>query len=290
MKTKISKDDIIKTATIFVGTFIFAFGINIFVVPMGLYSSGILGLSQILRTVLVKYFDLNVNFDISGIISFLINIPLLIVAYKSVSRGFVVKTAFCLAIQSIFLSFIPIKIVIDDPLTACIIGGILYGFGVGLILRNGGSSGGVDIIGMVFAKKGNFSVGRITLSINIFVYILTFILVQDIEKIIYSLIFAGISTIALDRMHIQNINSEVIIISKHNNDDIQRAIMNDMRRGVSYWNGYGAYTQEENRVLYIVVSKYELSQLRKIVSKIDPKAFISIKNGIDITGNFEKRL
>ena len=113
---------------------------------------------------------------------------------------------------------------------------------------------------------------------------------KDIEKIIYTLIFAGISMMALDRMHTQNINCEVMIFTKLNTDEMQKVLMQEMRRGVSYWNGFGAYTGEENRVLFIVVSKYELAQLRRIVSKIDPKAFIRVNNGIDIYGNFEKRL
>ena len=143
---------------------------------------------------------------------------------------------------------------------------------------------------MFFAKKSNTSVGKVNLSINIFVYVIAFLMIKDIEKIIYTLIYAGVSMIALDRMHIQNINSEVIIISQHNNAEIQQALMKEMRRGVSYWDGYGAYTGEGRRVIYIVVSKYELPNLRKIVARIDPKAFISVKNGVDITGNFEKRL
>ena len=91
-------------------------------------------------------------------------------------------------------------------------------------------------------------------------------------------------------MHIQNINSEVIIISKQKDSEIQNAIIHDMHRGVSYWEGYGAYTGESNKVIYVIVSKYEVSQLKKIVKKIDPNAFVAVKNDIDITGNFQKRL
>ena len=290
MKIFSSKSDMLKTVYICIGTFIFALGINIFVVPTGLYSGGFLGTAQIIRTVIEKLSGITFSFDISGIISFALNIPLLLLVYKTVGKAFVFKTAFCLGFQTILLSVIPIKPIIEDPLTACIIGGLLYGFGVGLILRNGGSSGGVDVIGMYFAKKSKISVGRVNLTINVFVYVIAFILVRDIEKIIYTLIYAGISMIALDRMHIQNINSEVIIISQKNNAEIQEALMKEMRRGVSYWDGYGAYTGEGRRVLYIVVSKYELPNLHKIVARIDPKAFISVKNGVDITGNFEKRL
>lgn len=285
-----NKSDIIKSFNVILGTFIFALGINIFVVPTGLYSGGVLGLAQILRTMTERLFNVSFGFDISGIFSLLLNIPLLLITYKTVGKNFVIRTALCLTAQTIFLSFLPIKDVVSNPLTACIIGGILYGFGVGLILRNGGSSGGVDIIGMYFSKKSTFSVGRIALAVNVCVYVIAFFIVQDIEKIIYTLIYAGISMIALDRMHIQNINSEVLIISKHNDAEIQNALMKELHRGVSYWGGYGAYTGDESKVLYIVVSKYEIPLLRKIVSRIDPKAFISVKHGVDITGNFEKRL
>ncbi len=290
MNSLFNKNDITKTLYICVGTFIYALGVNIFVVPMGLYSGGFLGIAQIIRTAIENFSGISFGFDISGIISFALNIPLMMLVYKTVGRGFIIKTGFCLAFQSILLSVIPIREIITDPLTSCIIGGLLYGFGIGLILRNGGSSGGVDIIGMYFAKKSKVSVGKVGLTINVFVYVLAFFMVRDIERIIYTLIYAGISTIALDRMHIQNINSEVIIVSNNNNAEIQEAIMKEMRRGVSYWDGYGAYTGEERRVLYIVVSKYELANLRKIVKRIDPRAFVSVKHGVDITGNFEKRL
>ena len=290
MKEFFNKKDIVKAIYIIVAAAIYALGMNVFIVPLGLYSSGVLGLAQILRTVSEQYFGMNFGFDISGIISFVLNVPLFIFAYKTVGKSFIVKTVFCVASQSILLSVVPVSQVIDDPLTSAIIGGILCGFGIGLTFQNGGSSGGVDIIGMYFAKKSTYSVGKISLMVNVVVFAGAFFLMKDIEKIIYTLIFAAISMIALDRMHTQNINCEVMIFTKHNDDEIQNTLMREMRRGVSYWNGYGAYTGENNRVLFIVVSKYELSHLKKLVAKIDPQAFIRVNNGIDIYGNFEKRL
>lgn len=279
-----------KICLILVGSFIYAFGINIFIVPAGLYNGGVLGLAQIIRTVAKDSFGFNPGFDISGIISFVLNIPLMIFTYKTVGKQFIVKTTLCIAVQSLLLSVIPIPEMLVDEITSCMIGGLLCGFGVGLMLRNGGSSGGIDILGMYYARKSKFSVGRISLIMNIFVYGAAFLIMMDLPRIIYTLIFAGINTIALDRMHSQNISSEVLIISKHNDSEIQNAIILEMRRGVSYWEGYGAFTGENSRILYTVVSKYELPQLKKIVARIDPKAFVSVKNGISVSGNFEKRL
>lgn len=290
MKDFFNKNDILKAFYILIAAVIYAIGMNAFIVPMGLYASGVLGLAQILRTVTEQFLGFDAGFDISGIFQFTLNVPLFIFAYKTVGKSFIAKTVFCVASQSVMLSIFPVIQLIDDPLTSAIIGGILCGFGVGLTFQNGGSSGGVDIIGMYFAKKSHYSVGKISLIVNTFVFGIAFILMRDIEKIIYTLIFAAISMMALDRMHTQNINCEVIIITKLDTDEIQNALMHEMRRGVSYWNGHGAYTGEENRVLFIVISKYELSHLRKIVSKIDPKAFVRVNNGIDIYGNFEKRL
>ena len=290
MKDLLNKNEIMKSFYILIASAIYAVGMNGFIVPLGLYSSGVLGLAQILRTLTERTFDFNFGFDIAGIIQFMLNVPIFIFAYKTVGKLFIAKTIFCVASQSIMLSIVPVNQVIHDPLTSAIIGGILCGFGIGLAFQNGGSSGGVDIIGMYFAKKSNHSVGKISLFVNVFVFAFAFCIMKDIEKIIYTLIFAGISMMALDRMHTQNINCEVMVFTKLNTDEMQKVLMQEMRRGVSYWNGFGAYTGEENRVLFIVVSKYELAQLRRIVSKIDPKAFIRVNNGIDIYGNFEKRL
>lgn len=290
MKEFFNKKDIVKAAYIIVGAVIYAFGMNIFIVPMGLYSSGLMGLAQILRTLAEQYLDVNFGFDISGVLSFVLNIPLMILVYKTVGKSFIIKSAFCVAMQSVFLSLVPVTEIIDDALTSCIIGGILCGFGIGITFQNGGSSGGVDIIGLYFAKKSSYSVGTISLMVNVVVFAGAFVIMQDIEKIIYTLIFAAISMFALDKMHTQNINCEVMIFTKHNDAEIQTALMREMRRGVSYWNGFGAYTGDTNRVLFIVVSKYELSHLKKIVSKIDPQAFIRVNYDIEIHGNFEKRL
>ncbi len=284
------RENIKRVIWIVVASFLYASAINLFIVPAGLYSGGFLGFSQILRTLAERYLDISFNFDISGIISFLMNIPLMLLTYKSIGKEFVIKTTACIALQSLLLSVIPIKQLVTDPLTSVIIGGIMFGTSIGLLLRNGGSSGGVDIVGMYITKKSSLSVGNVSLMIDIFVYACAFLLMMDVEKIIYTLIFAAINMIAIDRMHTQNINSEVIIISKQNHQELQDALMKKIRRGVSYWDGIGAYTQDGNRVFYVIVSKYELPQVKKVVLEIDPHAFISVKNGINVIGNFEKRL
>ena len=283
-------NDLFKFSMIIIGSVIYAAGVNLFVVSVGLYNGGLLGLAQIIRTLLINTVGFDPGFDYAGIISFLLNIPVMLMTYKLVGKDVIIKTIFCLGFQSFLMSVIPVMQLIEDPLTSCLIGGIMCGGGCGIVLRNGGSGGGTDLIGIFFAKKNLGSVGKISIYINLVVYAIAFLIMSDVRRIIYTIIFTFINMFTLDRMHTQNINTEVIIISKHDDAEIQNAIILEMRRGVSYWEGFGAFTGDNSRILYIVVSKYELPQLKRIVNRIDPQAFIAVKNGIDVLGNFEKRL
>lgn len=135
-----------------VGMLVFSVGINLFIVPANLYNGGVLGISQVIRTVLVRYFHLaSGTTDIAGIINMLLNIPLFVLAYVFVGKKFFFRTLVCVVSQTLFLSLIPIPAIpiVRDSLTASIIGGIFGGTGIGIALQSGGSSGGLDIVGMI---------------------------------------------------------------------------------------------------------------------------------------------
>lgn len=104
-----------------VGSFIFCFAINLFIVPNNLYTGGILGISQIIRSFVIDVFKINTSFDFSGIIYYVINVPLFIVAYKSIGKTFFFRTLFAVSIQSIMLSLIPCRLLIDDVLANVVI-------------------------------------------------------------------------------------------------------------------------------------------------------------------------
>lgn len=274
------------------GNFLFAFGVNIFIVPLGLYSGGIIGFAQIIRTLLVEYVGIQLpqGVDIAGILNLLMNIPLFLLAYRSISRKFFVKTVFGVMIQTVFLTVITIPSVpiIEDVLASCLIGGIICGVGIGLTLRSGGCGGGIDILGVYFSlKRPNFSVGKLSIVINAIVFGLCAFLFE-IPVAIYSILYAVIMAQAMDKVHYQNINMTVMIFTKQ--DGIQKRINEEMRRGVTYWKGAGAYTQEDTFVLVTAISKYEVATLKRIIHSIDPKAFVIFQEGMSISGNFEKRL
>lgn len=275
------------------GMLIFSVGVNLFIVPAGLYNGGMLGISQIIRTLLVRYGGLDFGGrDIAGIINMAFNIPLFFLAYRSISKGFFVRTLVCVISQTFFLTLIPVPQtpIVDDMLTASIMGGIIAGCGIGFALRSGGSSGGMDILGMYCTKNlQGFSVGKLSLTVNFCIYIACAILF-DIKVVIYCIVYTVFSTLILDKTHIQNISTEVFIVTKEEPKKVMDYILNDLERGTTYWEAKGGYTDDPTHVIFSVVSKYELVSLRRRLKKVDPHAFLVSKEEVDIEGRFVKHL
>ena len=274
------------------GAFLFAFGVNVIITPIGLYNGGFTGIAQLIRTVANQTFDFAFlkQYDITGIVYYIMNIPIFWWAWKEMGKRFLVNSLITVSIQTVFMTFIPVPEapIFGDRLMACIIGGLVVGTGVGIILRGRSSGGGQDIIGVICAKKyPGFSVGKIAIMMNVFVYAIC-LWMFDIEVVVYSLIYTTVLAMACDRAHLQNINMSVMIFTKK--DGIEDIVMKEMRRGVTKWEGVGAYTNEDSHILYIMISKYEVEQLKEIVHRVDPHAFIILNEGTMVLGNFEKRL
>ena len=275
-----------------VGTFLFCFALNIFIVPMGLYNGGVLGLSQLIRTILIDVFNFNFSFDFAGILNFFINIPLFILAYRTISKTFFARTLFCVSIQTVFLTIIPAISVplINDMLTSVLIGGIIAGIGGGMTLSAGASGGGTDIIGIAITKKNRkFSVGKLDLSINIIIYAICGIM-YGLATMIYSIIYSVFYSIMIDNTHEQNICSTAIIFTKKEPTKIIEFAGNELNRGSTTWEAKGGYKNTKTYITYVVLSKYELQRLERNLVALDENAFMVKTNGVGIDGNFEKYL
>ena len=273
------------------GAVLFVFGVNVVIAPLGLYNGGFVGIGQIVRYVLEHFFHFTLNgVDIAGIVYLLINLPLFVLAYRSMHRVFLFKTLYTVILQAILLSLVPIpaKAFTQDILTGCIVGGIVAGVGVGMILRAGSSGGGQDILGVYMsAKVPGFSVGKITLIVNGFVYGCCAILF-DIEVVVYSLIYTVIMSFVIDAMHSQNNNNAVLVLSKK--PGLADFLIREIKRGVTVWNGKGGYTNEDITIAFIVLSQYELPALKHKLAQFDEHAFVSVTRISNVFGNFEKRL
>lgn len=289
---KLSHNRWLKLCVGVLGALVVATSINLFVVPHGLYTSGLLGFCQLIRTILVQKLGLTPAFDVAGILYLLLNIPLLLLAWKNLGRAFVVRTLICTVSCSVFLTVIPVPAepIIEDLLTSCLLGGIVCGFAGGLILTCGCSSGGLDILGLYLSKKGKgFTVGKFSISCNAVLYTLCLILF-DATTAIYSSIYTVFNSLFVDRCHQQGITVQVLIFTKEKHPELPQFIMERLDRGVTYWQGYGGYTGQPLEVLCVCLSKYEIQTLRQEVQRIDPHAFFIVQEGVRVGGNFEKHL
>lgn len=269
-----------------------AAAINLFIVPAGLYTGGLLGISQLIRTFLVSIFHLTFAFDISGVIYYIINVPFLIIAHKLMGRLYFAKTILTITVNALALILIPIPAapLVKDVFAAGIIGGGLTGATMGLELRMGACDGGMDLIGvlLVHQKKGA-SVGNANLYVNIAVFVIM-AFSHPIQTVIFSLACSFVTAYSLDHFFTQNINVEVHIVVTGDPEPLIHAIQTQLRRTVTMWDAIGTYSGSSEKILYVILDKYELPRLRRLVREIQPGSFVVENQNVNIQGYFEKHL
>ena len=289
----ITKQEINRTALAVVGTFLYGCGINFFISPIKLNAGGIMGYCQLIRTLLTDYAGLNFGrLDLAGIIYYIVNIPIFVLAYKRIGKRFFAKTVLCVTTLSFFTSVLPIPAapILDDKLACCLIGGIMNGIGTGLTLSMGASSGGMDVVGLMLIQwRHDLSVGKVSLLVNAVLYALC-LMMFSVPVVIYSLIFAAAASVAVDRTHAQNINVEVLIITRKDCNELEQEVFSELGRGITTWQSQGAYTDEQSEILYILCSKYEVNRLKQIIRSYDKEAFIIVNEGVSVDGHFLKKL
>lgn len=272
-----------------IGSLMFCIAVNIFIVPNELYTGGLLGISQLIRSIIIDVFNLNITFDFSGILYYLLNIPLFFIAYKSISKTFFIRTLLVTSIQTVMLSLIPTNPIVNDVLTNVLVGGLLGGTGLGIVLSCGASTGGTDIIGFIFAKKNNeLSVGKLGLMINIVTFSVAGIM-YGLPTMIYSIMYSFVDSLTIDKMHEQNICSTAFVFCKKNPKDINNYIKNELGRDFTYWDAKGGYDDSRTYIIYTALTKYELIKLERKIKECDFNAFMVKSEGVGIKGEFEKK-
>ena len=165
------------------GEGVVALALRLFIVPLGLYSGGLMGFCQLIRTLLHN--TLGLEADIAGVLYFISNIPILLLGWKTLGPRMTFKTIACTVSFSFFYSIIPSPSlpIVDDYLTSCLLGGIIVGIASGIVLTCGGSGGGLDIVGLCLSKRGSrFTVGKFSLTVNFFLYAACLVLFVQIGR------------------------------------------------------------------------------------------------------------
>ena len=166
----------------------------------------------------------------------------------------------------------------------------IFKIGSGIVLTCGGSGGGLDVLGLIMSKKDHaFTVGKFSLGFNAVLYTVILVLF-DPEIAIYSVIYNFSNSLLLDRMHQQNVNVQALIFTREDESVLADFIIKKLGRSVTYWNGVGAYTKDNVRVLCVCLSKYEIEELLPMVHSIDPHAFLTVQEGVRVFGNVPRKL
>ena len=254
---------------------VMAFNINYFFLANKLAEGGIAGISLIIHYL--------TNIDI-GYLYFILNIPLIILAYMFIGKDFLIKTLFATLVLTIFLKiFGNFRGPIDDILMAAIFGGGINGIAIGIVFYAGGSTGGTDIIAKIINKYYGIAIGKILLTID---FIILSMVAFIFGKIIfmYTLISLLVSAKMVDIIQGGIYSAKGVTIMTNKVEELKNRIMEDTGRGITLINAKGAYTQKEIGMLYCVVGKYQLMKVKNIVKEIDPEAFMIVNQVHEVVG------
>lgn len=259
-----------------------AIALNVFWQPGKVYASGITGFAQLIDNFLA--FVLNIHIPISVVI-YGINVPLFVLAWFKLGRKFTIFTILSVTISALMIQIVPQVPLTTDPLICAIFGGAINGLGVGFAMRNGVSSGGLDIISLYIRKKTGKSVGAIAIIFNAFI-ILAAGFLFGWPHALYSMFSIFISGKMTDAVYTRQQKMQAMIITRHP-QRVTDLIQAKMRRGITLIHGAeGAYRHESQTILITVITRYELPQLSKVMKEADPHAFVSIADNVKILGNF----
>jgi len=271
-REKISLKDIIG---ILLGSLITAIAIQWVLVPANLLTGGVSGIAIILK------FLTGIEVWIWYII---LNIPIFFAGYKYVSYRFVLYSLIGALALTLFLGVLqPLKWNLNDHLLSALLGGVALGAGSGIILHSKGSTGGLDIIAVLIRRLRGYNIGQVSFVSNLLILLLSLITL-NIKLALFSAISIYISSRVIDIViYGAELNRTAMIIS-NNCEDITYAIINNLHRGCTYLPARGAYTGESKKVILVTVARTQLPRLKEIVFQLDPQAFITISETIEVYG------
>lgn len=276
-KRKIAK----RVLFITIGALLMAIGLESVLVPNRVIDGGITGISIITS---------HLSGISLGVFIFLFNLPFFFIGYKQIGKTFALSTMYGIIVLSISISLLHgIPVFTEDVLLAAIFGGILIGVGIGIVMRNGGSLDGTEILAIVFNKSLPFSVGEMIMFVNIFI-LGSAGFVYGWDRAMYSLLAYFVASKTIDTV-LQGLDESksAWIISEHHLE-IGEALLARLGRGVTYLTGEGAYTGDEKKVIFTVITRLEEAKLKSIVEEIDPDAFLAVANISEVRGGrFKKK-
>ena len=261
------------------GACLAALSLELILIPNLMIDGGINGLGIIAKTVIGGPL---------GLIVFVLNIPFLILGYYYIGKKFVIRSGYAMIVFSLLLEFFTrYEPLINDTLLATVYGGIGLGIGVGLIIREGGCLDGTEVVAVLVNRKGLLSVGQVVFIFNIFIYSLA-ITVFGPERALYSLLTYFVSFKVIDFVSDGLNSAKAALIVTNNHKEISNEILNRLGRTVTVISGEGIISHGNKKVMYTVITRFEVPVLRDILD--DYSSFATIMDVSEIIGSHIKKL
>ncbi|NQD65315.1 YitT family protein [Bacillus haikouensis] len=282
MHKKIPLKEMIKRVILItIGAITMGVGLEIFLVPNNVIDGGIVGISIILAHLTGLKL---------GLYIFVLNIPFFFIGYKQIGKTFAISTLYGIIVLSITTIFLhPVPAFTHDIMLAALFGGVVLGIGVGIVIRYGGSLDGTEILAILSSKKLPFSVGEIIMFLNLFILVSAgFVFGWD--RAMYSLLAYYVAFKIID-ITIKGLDeSKSVWIISENYEQIGDALLHRLGRGVTYLKGEGAFSGDDKKVIFCVITRLEEAKLKDIVTEHDPSAFLAIADIAEVRGGRFKKM
>lgn len=264
-----------------IGSIIAAASLELILIPNMMIDGGINGISIIINKIIGGPL---------GLIVFTLNFPFLLLGYNLIGKKYLIKTGYGMALFSILLEvFAKYEPLIDDTLLATVYGGIALGIGVGLIIKEGSSLDGTETVAILVSRKQSLSVGQVVFIFNIFIYaaaIFTF----GAERALYSLLTYFVSYKVIDFVSDGLNSAKAVFIITDNDKDISKEILKRLGRTVTLISGEGLISKDDKKVLYTVVTRFEVSIIKDILDEVNSSSFVTVLDVSEIIGTHIKKL
>lgn len=262
-----------------------AFGVSIFLKPVGLYDSGISGTSMLLAQVTPEWMTLSAFLV-------LLNVPLFLYGLKKQGAAFTIYSIFVVCVYAatawLITDVLPIDVAFSSPLAGtdlllcAVFGGLISGIGSGLTLRGGGAIDGVEVMAVIFAKRLSITVGQFVMGYNVILYVIAGLVCRSWHLPLYSIITYYVGLQAVDFI-VEGIDrSKSVMIVTEKADAVSRALMEAFECGTTKLPAKGGFTNTEKTVIYFVINRFQIGRMKNIVHTIDPAAFLTISEVADV--------
>ena len=268
---------VLRMVIIVLSSILIAFAWNVFLLPHKILSSGVSGIAMIISLLTP------IN---TGVINFALNLPLLLLGYMKLGKKFITNTILSVVVTSVALWLIPVEPISSDPIMSSLFGGVLAGIGTGFIFRSSGSTGGLDIIVFLLTRKKEFSLGTLTFTLNaVIVFVSGFLF--DWDTALYTMLSIFATGKVIDMIHTKHLKVTLMIITSKG-EEIRKSLISRLVRGITIVDGEGAYTREKRKVLFMIISRYQLVEVKRVIMENDPKAFVNIMETVEVMGYFHR--